>query len=278
NRDFRDSARIAVTLPLPEIVSRLNRRRPRMLSGYASAIARLAAEAEAGRLQIEPDAIYVTSEPLLPEMATRIERAFGVTPTNVYGTADAGVVAIGCGEGDGMHLNEDAVIVEPVDAEGRPTRPGESAAKILVTVLFQHALPLIRYELTDEVEYLDEPCPCGSSFRRIRNIEGRLDDTFVYGPRVVVHPHVFRSRLARAAEIREYQVEQTPRVARIRVVAQPDLDERQLARSLEADLARLGLSTPTVGIDRVDAIPRQGQGKLERFVTCPGPTDLDSVA
>jgi phenylacetate-coenzyme A ligase PaaK-like adenylate-forming protein len=38
--------------------------------------------------------------------------------------------------------------------------------------------PLIRYDLTDELRILDEPCPCGSAFRRVEDIEGRNDELF----------------------------------------------------------------------------------------------------
>ena len=284
-RTFSPSTGIAssfpVTLPLDEIVSGLNALQPDMLAGYASALALLAHEAEAGRLSIAPVAIVTTSEPLLPEMAESIEAAFGVRPINIYGTADAGIVGVGCGEASGMHLMDDELIIEAVDALGRRVTPDERAAKLYVTVLYQHALPMIRYELSDEIEWIPEPCPCGSSFRRIRDIQGRLDDTFVYATdatetgngrdtaRIAVHPHVFRSPLARVREIAEYQVTQTTRGAALLVVSVGAFDRDDLAASIEADLRRLGLSQPIVSIESVDTISRLGVGKLKRFVPLP---------
>lgn len=255
-----------VSLPLPEIVAGLNALRPAIVLGYASALALLAREARAGRLSISPAAIMTTSEPLLPEMATAIEAAFGVLPVNVYGTSDAGVVAMGCGESPGMHVSDDELIIEAVDEAGRPVPPGSRASKLYVTALFQRALPMIRYELSDETEWIDEPCPCGSSFRRIRDIEGRLDDTFVYAGDVAVHPHVFRSPLARIREVVEYQVLQSARGATIRVVESGPFDRRSLVSSIEAALAQLGIAAPEVSIEGVDHIARLGVGKLKRFV------------
>ena len=98
-----------------------------------------------------------------------------------------------------MHLSEDLVIVEPVDEQGRPVAPGDRAAKVYLTNLFNRVLPLIRYEITDEVTILTEPCPCGSAHRCVADIQGRLDDVFVYDGRRV-HPHVFRSALGRRAD------------------------------------------------------------------------------
>jgi phenylacetate-coenzyme A ligase PaaK-like adenylate-forming protein len=264
-----DTYAFPVTLPLEDIVAGLNDLQPDVLVGYASVVGSLAHEAEAGRLSISPGFIMTTSEPMLTEMADSIERAFGTRPVNIYGTADAGIVGMGCGEGVGMHLTDDELIIEPVDANGRPVLPGDRAAKLFVTVLFQRALPLIRYELTDEVELIDEPCPCGSNFRRIRDIQGRLDDTFFYAADIVVHPHVFRSHLSRAREISEYQVNQTPEGAHIRVVTERASELGALAGSIEADLRGLGVSEPVVHIERVGEIARQGVGKLKRFVPLP---------
>lgn len=52
-------------------------------------------------------------------------------------------------------------------------------------------------------------CPCGSGHRRIADIEGRLDDSFRWGP-VEAHPHVIRTSLARERNVVEYQVRQRP--------------------------------------------------------------------
>ncbi len=91
-----------------------------------------------------------------------------------------------------MHLNEDLQIVEPVDENGNPVSPGTRSAKIYLTNLFNRTLPLIRYEITDQVTFLtDEACACGSNLRRIGNIEGRLEDIITYEGGVKVHPVVF---------------------------------------------------------------------------------------
>ena len=83
---------------------------------------------------------------------------------------------------------------------GKPVPPGVRSAKIYVTNLINPLLPLIRYEITDEVTVLNEPCACGSAFTRVADIQGRNDDVFVYANGIAVHPHVFRSRLAQESD------------------------------------------------------------------------------
>ena len=96
--------------------------------------------------------------------------------------SEGGGVGIPC-EHARSHLSDDLLIVEPVDEDGLPVAPGERSAKVYLTNLFNRALPLIRYEITDEVTIAAEPCPCGSAHRCVSDIQGRLDDAFVYDGR-----------------------------------------------------------------------------------------------
>jgi phenylacetate-coenzyme A ligase PaaK-like adenylate-forming protein len=95
-----------------------------------------------------------------------------------------------------------------VDADNRPVDQGVRARKLLVTNVINHAMPLIRYELTDEITVLDESNPDPWTGRRIADIEGRSDDIFTYDG-VEVHPYVFRSVIGRHRDVLEYQVRQT---------------------------------------------------------------------
>ncbi len=79
---------VPVTLPVPEIVGRLNQLQPRGLFGYASMLARLAAEHQAGRLRVAPQLVSCTAETLLPEFRAAIKGAFGVPITNTFGSTE----------------------------------------------------------------------------------------------------------------------------------------------------------------------------------------------
>ncbi|MCC7494275.1 MAG: phenylacetate--CoA ligase family protein [Fimbriimonadaceae bacterium] len=259
-----------VTLPLSEIVAGLNAFAPTHISAYPSMLHRLALEARAGRLRIAPLELSCSSEPLLPEARRVIQAAFAAPVLNTYGSSEVGIMARSFPGGAGLHLMEDVAVYEPVDAQGRLVPPGTPAAKLLVTNVINHALPLIRYELTDEVTFLAEPNPGPWTGRRIADIQGRLDDGFTYAGGVVAHPHVFRSALGRLPEVTEYQVRQTPRGADIAVRVAGDASAVDLApvqRELVAALTRLGLADPAVVLTAVAQIDRlPGTGKLRRFV------------
>jgi len=275
-RSFTSAAlsahRFPIGSPLEDTIKSLNGLQPKVLSGYPSALFALARAASTGDLRITPQRIHTYAEPLLPEIRACLEKTFGVPVCNWWCASEAFPLAIGCGQGPWMHLSDDLVIVEPVDAEGRPVPTGERAAKVLLTNLYNRAFPLIRYELTDEITLLDGRCPCGSSFRLVADVEGRLDDGFMYRG-VDVHPHVFRSPLSRQRHVIDYQVRQTPSGAEVLVRADGPLDVETLRAEIVGGLARL-VESPQVSIVEVEAIPRQDTGKLKRFVplapeTCP---------
>jgi phenylacetate-coenzyme A ligase PaaK-like adenylate-forming protein len=258
---------VPVTLPLPRIVAGLNEADPDVLIAYASILPELAHEARAGRLRIAPRRVVSASEPLLPEIRALAEETWVAPVINWWASSEGGGMGISCGRGRGMHLSDDLLIVEPVDADGRPVPAGVRSEKIYLTNLYNPILPLIRFEITDQVTLIgeDESCGCGSAHRRIEDVQGRLDDLFVY-PDAVVHPHVFRSRLGREPGIVEYQVRQTERGAVIALRCRGDVDVRRLRGSIVDDLARLGLRQPEIEIAQDERLERQTTGKLKRFV------------
>ncbi len=252
--------------PLPALVRALNDVNPGILGSYPSTLHALAVEKLAGRLQARPKQIMTAGEPLLPETHALLQTAFGVPVCDIWGATELGTLAASDGVNPGLVIAEDLSVIEPVDAEGRPVLAGERADRVFVTNVLNKVLPILRYEITDEVTFLDEPNPGPWTGRRIGHVQGRLDDTFVYPDGVVVHPHVFRSVLTEARSVIEYQVRQTCRGATIAVRAdspiEPDLNQR-----IENILAGLGLREPTVTIMAVDRLDRHDQtGKLKRFV------------
>jgi phenylacetate-coenzyme A ligase PaaK-like adenylate-forming protein len=257
-------ASFPITIPIAQIVQGLNEFQPTSMIAYASALDMLAREALAGRLRIAPLRIISTSEPLFPEVRQAVEGAFDAPIANMYGTSEAGPVATGCWRGPGMHLSDDLVIVEPVDRAGRQVGVGVRSDKIYLTAIANPTLPLIRFEMSDQVELLDRPWPCGSAHRLIADVEGRVDDVFVYERSVQVHPHVFRSVLCRERGILEYQVRQT--AAGVDVLAMGAPDTVGVERALVSELRRLGVREPKVTVLSVDHLERQHTGKMRRFV------------
>ena len=257
--------RFPVTLPLDEIVAGLNACQPTLLSGYPSVLFGLAKEARQGRLRIAPARISCAGEPLLPEIRAALEEAWNVPVINLYGASEFGG-HVSCGRGPGLHLSDDLAVIEPVDAAGRPVAPGVCSDKIYVTNLFNYTMPLLRYEVTDQIRFLDNPCSCGSAHRLIDDPQGRQDDCFRYGD-LTVNAHVFRSALSRQRNVVEYQVRQTASGADVAVRCIGSVNCAEVAAEITRDLKTLGLDSPEITVVPVEHLERhERSGKLKRFI------------
>jgi phenylacetate-CoA ligase len=253
---------IPVTLPLAEIVDRLNALRPPALQGYATKLAQLGREQRAGRLRISPVSVTSTSELLTAEDRHAVETAFGVPVVDQFAATEGMVGHSEPGERS-ITMATDLAIVEPVDAANRPVPAGTPSDKVLVTNLHNLTLPLIRFEVTDR--FVAENAALGQGFLRA-TVAGRTDEVLRYGD-VEIHPIAIRSVMVKTPAIGEYQVRQTERGVDVSVVADAPVDEAALRAALVASLRGAGLDGPEATVRRVAAIARHPQtGKVSRFL------------
>ena len=105
-----------------------------------------------------------------------LEELWGAPVYDTYGTNECGSLAADCGHRTGMHVFEDAFILEMVDVDTlAPKQPGERGV-MLQTTLFKHFAPLIRFNSNDISAFAPGACPCGSTHQRILKIYGRSDN------------------------------------------------------------------------------------------------------
>ncbi|MGE5616400.1 MAG: phenylacetate--CoA ligase family protein [Bacillota bacterium] len=196
--------------PLADLVAQLNDYRPTLIAGYPSILLLLAEERRAGRLRTEPRLLWSGGEFLARAGHARIERAFDCPLLEEYGASEFLSIAHGCAHG-WLHVNADWVIVEPVEADGSPTRPGRISHTALVTNLANRVQPLIRYDLGDRVLRLARPCRCGSVLPAIR-VEGRCSDTLRLrsrdGANIPVVPLAMATAIEEACGEHRFQVAQ----------------------------------------------------------------------
>jgi phenylacetate-coenzyme A ligase PaaK-like adenylate-forming protein len=253
---------VPATLPVDEIVDRLNSLRPTVLAGYASMLVRLAAEGSAGRLRIAPVAVSSTSETLLPEMRAAIRDAFGVPVLDGFGSTE-GLFGKTSADDDVFMFNSDLCIVELVDADNNPVAEGAPSAKVLLTNLYNLTQPLIRYELTDSFIRQADAADHGHLMARV---QGRSDDVLYYGT-VAIHPIAIRSVMVKTPEVIDYQVHQTRCGVDVFVVTDAGSHMASLTDRLARALVAGGLRRPKVIVRTVDRLDRHPvTGKLRRFI------------
>ena len=124
---------------------------------------------------------FVGAEPHSEDMRRRIETAYGLKAYNSYGLSEMNGpgVAFECPEQNGMHVWEDAFLLEVVHPETlEPVGPGE-VGELVFTNLTRQGMPLLRYRTRDLASFDDAPCACGRGFRRLSRIQGRSDDMLI---------------------------------------------------------------------------------------------------
>jgi putative adenylate-forming enzyme len=251
---------------LEGIVQSLNEYQPEVLLGYASIVAALAQEQQAGRLHIVPRTVFCAADTLTGAMRQRIEQAWQAPVYNSYGTTEGGVLAAECSAHQGLHLFEDFSIVEVVDEHNRPVPAGEQGARVLLTVLFRRTQPLIRYELSDLVRpSVHEHCACGRPFALLENIEGRAIEVLYFpatsGKQEQVSPYVLHT-LFDPLPLTGWQVVQEPDGLHIFLTGvSPEFSDDELRDLVRETLIKRGLLVPAIRIRRVAALYKNASGK-----------------
>ena len=125
--------------------------------------------------------LVIGAEPHTEEHRRRIEELFGVKAYNSFGLSEMNGpgVAFECTEQNGLHIWEDAYLVEIIDPLTlQAVAPGE-VGELVMTTLDRQAMPLIRYRTRDLTRILPGACRCGRTHRRLDRITGRSDDMFI---------------------------------------------------------------------------------------------------
>jgi phenylacetate-CoA ligase len=121
------------------------------------------------------------AEPHTEETRRKVEDFFGIAAFNSYGLSEMNGpgVAFECPARDGMHIWEDAFLVEIIDPETHQhVAPGEKG-ELVLTTLQREAMPILRYRTKDLTSLVSGPCSCGRTHHRITRITGRSDDMLI---------------------------------------------------------------------------------------------------
>ncbi|MCG6940123.1 MAG: phenylacetate--CoA ligase family protein [Thiohalocapsa sp.] len=251
---------------LHRFIAEIRRFRPRMLFGYPSSLALMAAHAQAKGINLDDLGVrvaFVTSERLYDHQRDIITRVFGCPVANGYGGRDAGFIAHACPKGR-LHITAEDLIVEILDRDGQPVTGG-ACGEIVITHLATADFPFIRYR-TGDVGALDaEPCPCGRSLPVLARIEGRTTDFVVAADGTVMHGLALIYILRDLEGIDQFQILQES-LARTRVLV---TTATPLAPGVIAEITtrfrqRLG-ATVEISVEQVPVIPRAPSGKY-RYV------------
>jgi phenylacetate-CoA ligase len=254
------------TLPLDKIVDGLNNAHPAVqaLQGWPSLIRELALEAIQGRLTIKPTWVSIAGEICTPPVREAVRSAWGIEASEFWGCSE-GTYAFPCGVGEGMHVADDLVILEPADADGNVVPYGRPADRMLLTNLYNLDQPLIRYDLVDAVTISDGPCPCGCAHRRISSVNGRINGAFQYDGGARVPRAALEQTVLATPGVANFFVGKAQGGVDVSVVTDGSSDLEHLRMELIDVLRRHGGPQSDVSVQEVGSIERLSRGKCKQF-------------
>jgi phenylacetate-CoA ligase len=209
--------------------------------------------------------IHTIGETLTDELREYTRRIFNVEITDTYSSEEVGTIALQCPETGLYHVMSESLIVEVLDEQGNPCRPGQ-IGRVVATDLHNFATPLIRYDLNDYAE-VGEACPCGRGLKVLKRIVGRSRNILLLPDGRRHWPFFGFFRVAEIAPIRQHQLIQRSReMIEVRLVAGSPLTSEQEARLIDLIQDSLGYPFELKLVYFDEKIPRGKGGKFEEFV------------
>jgi phenylacetate-CoA ligase len=253
---------------LRAFADQLNRKPPGLLFGHAHSLYLLAAYVRKYRPgTIRPAGVVSAAMTLHDWQRAVIEDAFGRPVTNRYGCEEVSLIACECERHRGLHLNADTVYCEVVPDDRLSAGP--NAGRLLITDLFNRAMPLIRYQVGDVVIPSDRTCPCGRGLPLIEQVVGREADyvltptgTLISGISLTDH---FATEIRGASQVQIVQEKLT--FLRLRMVAGEGFGPDSHGQ-IETLVRNTFGTDMRYEVELVDAIPQEASGKY-RFCVSP---------
>lgn len=255
---------IGISRPVREIVGALNSFAPTSLTGYPSVLTALAKEQNEGRLHLALKCVASSAEMLSGKAFDYITGAFKCPVVNNYCMTEGGEIAMSDGSCPNLHVNDDWILVEPVDREGNPTPAGTYSDGALITDLSNYICPIIRYKVSDRILLETSPCACASNFPVMR-IAGRVANCFTLRG-VMFFPYGLTDDLATLDGVVDFQIARVAADAmEVRLSVDGKFDFDKVARDAESiayrQLSLCGIDAAKVRVSRQIGANSEKTGK-----------------
>jgi phenylacetate-CoA ligase len=220
----------------------------------------LAQRAEERSVSLQIAGIMTVGEKLSHDVRDEVKRIFGCRISDVYATAECGLIAIECPDTGAYHLQPEISKVEVLDQTGKACGLGETG-NIVATSLYNFAMPLIRYRFNDLVT-VGAPCNCGRGLPVISKILGREQGLFKLVNGRLLEPQFSTREISTMTGARNWQVVQTsPESATVKLKVQQPLSAAQ-ELSIQAYIENALGTKMKIKIEIVDGFAASKGGKF----------------
>lgn len=257
---------------------------------FGLSIAASSAEQAAWLASVQPD--YLVAYPsLLPELAracraqgvqlTRLKHirtvsecvdaatralcreAWNVPVQDIYSAQEVGYIALQCPDSDNYHVQAESAYIEILNDAGASCAAGE-IGRVVVTPLYNFAMPLLRYEIGDYAE-AGAACTCGRGLPVITRILGRTRNMLTLPDGNTLWPRLSELRYSEILPVEQFQlVQKSASLLELRLVAARRASATEEQQLRELIISRIGHAFD-LQISYPATIARGATGKFEDF-------------
>ncbi|HLX57290.1 MAG TPA: hypothetical protein VKR83_09720 [Ktedonobacteraceae bacterium] len=240
--------------------------RPSVLQAYPTSLHAVALEVRRRKItNWKPRLIFTVAELLGEDTRMLVREVFGKEIMDIYGLIEVGDVGWQCHKAGEYHINADVILTEFLN-DGKAAAPGE-IGEIVVTSLYNKAMPLIRYRSSDAGRPSSASCTCGCHLPTMHVIDGKMLDFLVLPGGKLVSPHVPKKALLFVEGILRFQIVQhTVNEIDVLCEAAPSWNE-DTPQQIENALRPIVGAGVNVTPKQVDHIERAKSGKIKVIVS-----------
>jgi phenylacetate-CoA ligase len=238
------------------------------LIGYASAIIELAEYINS--CNDTPDmydvkGVMVLAEPFSDIMREKAVKAFGCPVIAKYSSQETGVIACECPDQYEYHINNTSFIVELLEINSDKPAGNGQMGRVVITDLFSHAMPLIRYDIGD-LAILSPSHKCGLDTLMFERIEGRIAAAVFNTSDNMVHFASIVNRVWDMKNVLMYQfIQESKKEYTLKIVPLPGYDPGQ-ENFYSMRMKEVLGEDAQIKFDKVEDIPPLNSGKRPFYV------------
>jgi phenylacetate-CoA ligase len=231
----------------------------------ALAIAHAVTPAEGRALGLEM--ILMNGETVPDGAREFIAERLGARAAAIYSCEEIGHIASECEAAPHYHVAAENALVEIVDDRGRDVAPGERG-RVVVTGLYNYAMPFIRYAMGDVAVAGTGACPCGRTLPVIARVDGRTRNAFLFRDGTRIWPRTSMVRAMQAyVPFRRFQMVQLNfEKIEFRYIADGS-GRRPDVAALNDHARRVIHASVEVSAVEIDALTPGPSGKFEEFIS-----------
>lgn len=205
----------------------------------------------------------------LNTIGSRIRESWDIKLYGTYASTEMQTAFTECGHGNGGHHHPELVIVELLDDNNNPVKPG-TPGEVTITTLGVEGMPLLRFKTGDIAEAHEEVCGCGRTTIRLGPVLGRKQQMIKLKGTTIYPPGVFEI-LNTMPLVKDYVVEvctgelQTDEL-KLHVVAVDDARQKAAMEELMLVFQSRLRVAPQVIFTHHDALEKLQFGKMDRKI------------